>query len=255
MGGVAVRIQAPSAAPAAVRARPTATSTSSPTTRTSAALRRLLEREGYVGDKLFNAIHGAQRLVYARGRRSLVGRRRDRRAGDVAHDRPARAPGDRWSDARPGRPAPDQAPDLGDEPEGPRRRGLPRWPTIRWRAIGRPAATGPDGSPGADRPGPDRSVLGADWGFCHTAERNLRADRRARRRQPDPGGAVRRSRPRSRALLADIDGRAEDARLEGPGTGRRARPLVRDARGGAALRLRPAPSPAQAAPSASASRQ
>ena len=29
-----------------------------------AALRRLLEREGYVGDKLFNAIHGAQRLVY-----------------------------------------------------------------------------------------------------------------------------------------------------------------------------------------------
>ena len=63
MGGLAIRIQSPSAARPPYE-RSTATSTSSPTTGTSGPLRRLLEREGYVGDKLFNAIHGAQRLVY-----------------------------------------------------------------------------------------------------------------------------------------------------------------------------------------------
>ena len=51
---------------------------------------------------------------------------RDRLATDGAHPRP-------------GRPAADQAPDLGDQPEGPRRRGLParRSPAA---AVGRPVA-------------------------------------------------------------------------------------------------------------------
>ena len=42
-------------------------------------------------------------------------------------------------------------------------------------AVGRLVADrAPDGSPGPLDLVRIRSVLGADWGFCHTAERNLR---------------------------------------------------------------------------------
>ena len=63
MGGLAIRIASPSASRPPSSGR-TATSTSSPTAKDVGPLRRLLEAEGYVGDKLFNAIHGASRLMY-----------------------------------------------------------------------------------------------------------------------------------------------------------------------------------------------
>ena len=80
-----------------------------------------------------------------------------------------------------------------------------------------------------------RSVLGKDWGFCHTFERNARKvgelwaqDRpsaaRARCRRAGRRHCCGRSRmrPKSRAL-------------EAPESSRRAHPVVRDARGGQAL--------------------
>ena len=152
--------------------------------------------------------------------RALGGRRRHRSAGDVPHDRAARSAGDRRPDPRPGRPAPDQGPDLGDEPEGPRRRRLPpgRPPAGRRRTArgGRGTPTGHAGPIDLVR---IRSVLGADWGLCHTAERNLRAiaalvaeTRRSRTRPTRSGTRSPRSSPTSRRP------RSRSAGRPGPGS-------------------------------------
>ncbi len=185
MGGVAVRIQAPSAR------RP-------PYERTYrdfdlvahdkdvAALRRLFEREGYVGDKLFNAIHGAQRLVYgaADGRWSV----------DVVIDELAMS---HTIDLRQRLATDGPTLDLADL----LLTKLQIWETNQkdlgdaaclladhpLAAIGRPAAAEADGSPAPIDLVRIRSVLGADWGFCHTVERNLRAVAELVARQPVPG--------------------------------------------------------------------
>ncbi|MDP9482435.1 MAG: hypothetical protein M3P84_04345 [Chloroflexota bacterium] len=174
MGGLAIRIQSPSAArpPFERSYRDLDLVTHG---RDAAGLRRVLEREGYVGDKLFNAIHGAQRLVYAApdGRWSV----------DVVIDQLAMSHTielkDRlatngltldladlllsklqiWETNR--KDLGDAACLLADHPLEP---------------VGRLVAA-PDraGSLGPIDLVRLRSVLGADWGFCHTAERNLRA--------------------------------------------------------------------------------
>ena len=139
------------------------------------ALRRLLDAEGYLGDKLFNAIHGAQRLVYE-------------------------APGGGWStdividelamshtlELKDRLGTDDLTLDLADL----LLTKLQIWETNQkdlgdavclladhpLASVGRPtAAPGSDGLPAPIDLTRIRSVLGADWGFCHTVERNLRA--------------------------------------------------------------------------------
>jgi hypothetical protein len=174
MGGLAIRIQSP-------------TATRPPYERTYrdfdlvahgkdvSALRRLLETAGYIGDKLFNAIHGAQRLVYS-------------------------APDGRWSvDIVIDRLEMSHTIDLKDRlaTDGPTLdladlllTKLQIWETNRkdlgdaiclladhpLAAVGRISTTvGPNGTPAPIDLVRLRTVLGGDWGFCHTVERNLRA--------------------------------------------------------------------------------
>ena len=90
-----------------------------------------LEAAGYVAERMFNAIHGAQRLNFQHpdGRWPI----------DVVVDEVRMSHridlrgrlGGPGATLDAGRPAPDQAPDLGDQPEGP---GRPRLP------AGRPCA-------------------------------------------------------------------------------------------------------------------
>jgi len=174
MGGLAVRIQSPS-----VRRPPYERSYRDfdlvAHGKDTAALRRLLEREGYVGDRLFNAIHGAQRLVYsaADGRWAV-----DIVIGELAmsHTIDLRS---RLGTDGPTLDLADllltklqiwetNAKDLGDaaclladHPLAPVDRLV--------------AADGPDGSPGPIDLVRIATVLGSDWGFSHTVERNLRA--------------------------------------------------------------------------------
>jgi hypothetical protein len=174
MGGLAIRIQSPSA-------------TRPPYERMYrdfdlvahgkdvTALRRLLDGAGYVGDKLFNAIHGAQRLVYSApdGRWSV----------DIVIDRLVMSHTIELKDrlATDG-PTLDLADLLLTK--------LQIWETNRkdlgdviclladhpLAAVGRiSAAAGAGGAPTPIDLARLRSVLGADWGFCHTVERNLRA--------------------------------------------------------------------------------
>jgi hypothetical protein len=203
MGGLAIRIQSPSAArpPYERSYRDLDLVTHG---RDAAALRRVLGREGYVGDKLFNAIHGAQRLVYtAPDARWTV---------DVVIDQLAMSHTielkDRlatngltldladlllsklqiWETNR--KDLGDAACLLADHPLAP---------------IGRLVAA-PDraGSPGPIDLARLRSVLGADWGFCHTVERNLRAVAELSAQAPIPDAPY----PvddQVAALLADID--------------------------------------------------
>ncbi|MGZ8502629.1 MAG: hypothetical protein ACXWW6_07235 [Candidatus Limnocylindrales bacterium] len=203
MGGLAIRIQSPSSArPPYERSYRDFDLVA--LGRDVAGLRRLLEREGYVGDKLFNAIHGAQRLVYTApdGRWSV----------DVVIDQLAMSHTielkDRlatngltldladlllsklqiWETNR--KDLGDAACLLADHPLAP---------------VGRLVAT-PDrtGSPGPIDLVRVRSVLGADWGFCHTVERNLRAVADLWAQAPIPGAPY----PvdaQVAALLADID--------------------------------------------------
>ena len=203
MGGLAIRIQSPTAS------RP-------PYERTYrdfdlvahdkdvSALRRLLDADGYVGDKLFNAIHGAQRLVYS-------------------------APDGRWSvDIVIDRLEMSHTLDLKGRlaTEGPTLdladlllTKLQIWETNRkdlgdaiclladhpLAAVGRLSATvGADGTPAPIDLVRLRSVLGADWGFCHTVERNLRAvaEQWAAAPIPDPPFAVD---AQVATLLADLE--------------------------------------------------
>src|SRR6476659_4403737 len=63
MGGIAILIQSPSVSRPPYD-RPYRDFDLVAHARDVASLRRLLDGDGYVGDRLFNAIHGAQRLVY-----------------------------------------------------------------------------------------------------------------------------------------------------------------------------------------------
>lgn len=201
MGGVAIRIQSPSARrPPYERAYRDFDLVAHD--KDVAALRRLLEREGYVGDKLFNAIHGAQRLVYgaADGRWSV-----DVVIGELAMSHTI--------DLRQRLATDGPTLDLADL----LLTKLQIWETNQkdlgdavclladhpLAAIGRSAAADVDGSPAPIDLVRIRAVLGADWGFCHTVERNLRDVAELAARQPVPGaphdvgGQV-------EALLADI---------------------------------------------------
>jgi hypothetical protein len=174
MGGVAIRIQSPSAGRQPYE-RAYRDFDLVAHGRDVAALRRLLERVGYVGDRLFNAIHGAQRLVYT-------------------------APDGRWSvDVVIDQLAMSHTIDLKDRLEADGitldladllLTKLQIWETNRKDlgdiaclladhplvAVGRvSAAPASDGMPAPIDLVRIRSVLGADWGLCHTVERNLRA--------------------------------------------------------------------------------
>ena len=203
MGGLAVRIQSPSAS------RP-------PYDRSYrdfdlvahgkdvAVLRRLLESVGYRGDKLFNAIHGAQRLVYSApdGRWSA----------DIVIDRLVMSHTIDLKD----RLATDgltldladllltklqiweiNSKDLGDV--------ICLLADHPLASVGRmAAAASSDGAPAPIDLARLRSVLGADWGFGHTVERNLRAvaEEWDRTPIPDPQFPVDRQ---VATLLADLE--------------------------------------------------
>jgi len=163
MGGLAIRIESPSASrPPYERSYRDLDLVSHG--KDVGALRRLLEREGYVGDKLFNAIHGAQRLVYSApdGRWTV----------DVVIDRLAMSHTielkDRLATAGP-------TLDLADL----LLTKLQIW-EINRKDLGDVICLLADHSLAADGGtresidlGRIRSVLGSDWGFCHTVERNL----------------------------------------------------------------------------------
>lgn len=203
MGGLAIRIQSPSASrPPYERSYRDLDLVAA--NRDVPALRRLLEREGYVGDKRFNAIHGAQRLVYAQadGRWSvdvLIDKLamshtidfRDR----LATDGPTLDLADLllsklqiWETNR--KDLGDATCLLADHPLAP-----------VGRLVGAPD---PDGSPGPIDLVRLRSVLGADWGFGHTVERNLRSVAELWAQAPIPG-ARHRVDSQVRTLLADIE--------------------------------------------------
>jgi hypothetical protein len=125
-------------------------------------LKAFLERQGYVPEKLFNAIHGAQRLNYAE-------------------------PGGRWTmDILIDELSMSHRLDLRGRLDGPEPTislsdllltKLQIW-QINRKDLGDALcllADHPLGADGDESIGLDRitSVLGADWGFCHTAERNL----------------------------------------------------------------------------------
>lgn len=174
MGGVAILIQSPSA-----RRPPFERSYRDfdviAHSKDVGPLRRLLDAEGYIGDKLFNAIHGASRLMYSApdGRWSM----------DIVIDQLAMSHTLELKD----RLATDGLTlDLADL----LLTKLQIWETNRkdlgdtaclladhpLASVGRPsAASGQDGAPTPIDLSRIRSVLGSDWGFCHTAERTLRA--------------------------------------------------------------------------------
>jgi hypothetical protein len=130
--------------------------------RARAEVKTFLEEQGYIPEKLFNAIHGAQRLNYAepKGRWTI----------DVLIDELAMS----------------HRLDLRGRLDGPA-------PTIAladlaltklqiWQINRKDLADvmclladNPLGDDGDGKIGLDRiaAVLGADWGFCHTVERNL----------------------------------------------------------------------------------
>ncbi|MFI5258294.1 MAG: hypothetical protein ACHQ01_01605 [Candidatus Limnocylindrales bacterium] len=127
-----------------------------------AQVKAFLDREGYVPEKLFNAIHGAQRLNYAepKGRWTMdilidelsMSHRLDLR-GRLDGLEPTLALADLvltklqiWEINRK---------DVGD---------------VLCLLADHPLGKDGDGEIGLDR---IAAVLGADWGFCHTAERNL----------------------------------------------------------------------------------
>jgi hypothetical protein len=183
MGGIAILIQSPSASrPPYDRAYRDFDLVAHE--KDVASLRRLLDDHGYVGDRLFNAIHGAQRLVYGApdGRWSidivideLVMSHRLELKNRLTTDGVTLDLADLlltklqiWQTNKK---------DLGDAVCL-----LADHPLAR---IGRlAAAPGEDGSPTAIDLARVRAVLGADWGFCHTAERNLRAIGELAARQP-----------------------------------------------------------------------
>ena len=186
MGGVAVRIQSPSASrPPYERAYGDFDLVAHG--KDVAALRRLLEGAGYLGDKLFNAIHGAQRLVYLApdGRWSV----------DIVIDRLVMSHTielkDRLTTDGPTLDLADllltklqiwetNSKDLGDT--------ICLLADHPLASVARMAAAADaDGAPAPIDLARLRSVLGADWGFCHTVERNLGAVAEQWAKLPIPG--------------------------------------------------------------------
>jgi hypothetical protein len=161
MGGLAIRLRSESVRkPPYVR--PYADMDFAVSSQSRTAARAFLERQGYVPEKLFNAIHGAQRLNYAE-------------------------PNGRWTmDILIDELSMSHKLDL---------RGRLSWPgltipladlvltklqiwEINHKDLGdvlclladNPLGADGNGAIGLDRIG---HVLGSDWGFCHTVERNL----------------------------------------------------------------------------------
>jgi hypothetical protein len=127
-----------------------------------AAVKALLAEQGYVAEKLFNAIHGAQRLNFAEpdGRWTI-----DILIDELAMSHRLDFRG-RLSGPQPTIPLADlvltklqiweiNRKDLGD---------------VLCLLADNPLGKDDDGAIGLDR---IAAVLGADWGFCHTVERNL----------------------------------------------------------------------------------
>ena len=190
------------------------------------ALRTFLEEPGYVPERMFNAIHGAQRLNFGDPRRWTI---------DVCSTNSGCRTGSTCGTGSPGlrsrwrrRTAAHQAPDVGDQRQGPGRHTClladrppstaPGWRRRGWR---RPAI-----DVGASR------CPGTDWGICHTLERNLRQDRGLGRERPRGWRSTRG--PGGGAPPGDR-GRPQDRGVARPGADRRARALVRDSRGGSPL--------------------
>lgn len=153
--------------------------------RQSRAVRTFLEAQGYVGDRMFNAIHGAQRLIYtaSHGRWSI----------DVLFDELRMSHRvdlrDRLAGPGPTLPLADilltklqiwqvNEKDLGD--------GLC---LLADHPLVDGAGKGTSGGPDGIDVGRIAAVLGADWGFCHTAERNLDRIAELGRTRP-PAGAT-----------------------------------------------------------------
>ncbi len=127
-----------------------------------AAVKLLLAEQGYVAEKLFNAIHGAQRLNYAEpnGRWTI----------DILIDELAMS---HRLDLRGRLSGPQPTIQLADLVLT----KLQIW-EINRKDLGDVLclmADHPLGNDGNDDIGLDRlaAVLGSDWGFCHTVERNL----------------------------------------------------------------------------------
>lgn len=161
MGGLAVWLTS-----AAVRrppfAREYADMDFAASSRARGSLKAFLDRQGYVPEKLFNAIHGAQRLNYAEpeGRWTM----------DILIDELSMS---HRLDLRGRLDGPEPTIPLSDL----LLTKLQIW-QINRKDLGDALCLLSDhafGVDGAGSIGLDRitSVLGSDWGFCHTAERNL----------------------------------------------------------------------------------
>jgi hypothetical protein len=161
MGGLAIWLRSPS-----VRKPPFAREYAdidfAASSRGRAAVKAFVDGQGYVPEKLFNAIHGAQRLNYAEpnGRWTM-----DILIDELAMSHRLDLRG-RLGGGEPTIPLADLAltklqiweinrKDLAD---------------VMCLLADNPLGKDGDGSIGLDRIG---SVLGADWGFYHTVERNL----------------------------------------------------------------------------------
>jgi hypothetical protein len=154
----------------------------------SQRFRAILEGRGYLPDKFFNGLHGATRLYYGApdGQWSVdivideltMSHRLDLR-GQLDGPGPTLSPADLlltklqvWEINRK---------DLGDA-------------ACLLADHGLAAAPSPAGPAGARAAGPDEislarvtAVLGTDWGFCHTAERNLGKVAELAAAEPVPG--------------------------------------------------------------------
>jgi hypothetical protein len=163
MGGLAIWLRCPSAR-ADSHARDYVDLDFAATTRSVAALKAILEAEGYLPDKFFNGLHGATRLYYG-------------------------APDGRWSidvvidhldmshrlDLRERLDQPTSTIPLADL----LLTKLQVWEINRKDLIDALCVLADHALVEDDRDAEDisvpriRAVLGADWGFCHTVERNL----------------------------------------------------------------------------------
>jgi hypothetical protein len=162
----------------------------------SQRFRAILEGRGYLPDRFFNGLHGATRLYYGApdGQWSVdivideltMSHRLDLR-GQLDGPGPTLSPADLlltklqvWEINRK---------DLGDVACLLADHGLAAGPS--------PAGPAGAGTAGASTAGPDEislarvtAVLGTDWGFCHTAERNLGKVAELAAAEPVPAGPV-----------------------------------------------------------------
>lgn len=169
MGGIAIWLSSPS-----VRVPPYARSYRDMDVvalgRQARGVRTFLEAEGYVGDRMFNAIHGAQRLIFTavHGRWSIDVLFDELRMSHRVDFR------DRLTAPAPIVPLADllltklQIWQVNEKDLGDALCLLADQPLVEQGRDGR----APDVTVGIEV-GRLLDVLGADWGFCHTAERNL----------------------------------------------------------------------------------